>query len=97
MTIRLLIAYALNLFDLFMTNHWVGKYGIEIEANPVGRWLFETGLAFPVKIIGIGAAMFALYACIKRKPQYAWTSWLVLAVYAALACYHLYGLARLTF
>lgn len=33
----LFITYLLNLFDLFMTTLWVRLYGIEAEANPVGR------------------------------------------------------------
>lgn len=33
----LILTYLLNLFDLFMTTLWVRLYGIEAEANPVGR------------------------------------------------------------
>ena len=84
-----LITYALSLFDLLCTYRLYYLYGIEIEGNPIGRYLLSSNLAIPVKVLGIGAALFALYACIKRYPQYKWTSWLVLAVYAVLAVYHI--------
>ena len=58
--IRLLIAYLLNLFDLAMTTHWVNKFGIDIEANPAGRWLYENHLAVPAKVFGIGVLFLIL-------------------------------------
>lgn len=81
----LLITYLLNLFDLYMTLYWVYRYGLEAEGNPVGRWLLETGLAVPWKVFGIGMCLIVMREAVKRKPQYAWTGWLVLAVYALLA------------
>ena len=89
MTIRLIITYLLNLFDLYCTMQLVNRYGISIEANPIGRWLIYTNLAIPVKVFGMGAAMFALYVCIKINPRGAWISWLVLGVYAVLAVYNI--------
>ena len=83
-----LITYALNLFDLTCTYRLYNQYGSSIEGNPIGRYLLETNLAVPVKTIGIGVALFALYAGTKRYPQYRWTSWLLLAVYSMLAVYH---------
>ena len=85
---HLTLAYLLNLFDLICTLHWFKLYGIGIEANPIGRWLISTNLLIPVKTIGIGACFIALYACVKRKPQYAWACWVVCGVYGILAIYH---------
>ena len=31
-----ILAYLLNLFDLYMTLYWVHRYGLEAEGNPVG-------------------------------------------------------------
>ena len=84
-----LITYALSLFDLICTYRLYHLYGLEIEGNPIGRYLLSSNLAIPVKVIGIGAALFALYACIKRKPAYRWVGWIPLAVYAVLAVYHI--------
>lgn len=94
--IPLLIAYALNIFDLIMTSHWVSKYGIDIEGNPLGRLLYETGLVYPVKIVGVGAAMLILYLAVRHQDKglestAKWwdiAKWIVLAVYSLLAIYH---------
>ena len=97
MTIRLIIAYLLNLFDLAMTTYWVNKYGIDIEVNPVGRWLYENHLAVPVKVFGIGLLFLILHNAVKHRDKgleksVQWwdlVSWVVLAVYGVLALYHI--------
>ena len=96
MTIRLIIAYLLNLFDLAMTTYWVNRYGIDAEANPVGRWLYENCLAVPVKALGVGLLFVILYNAVKCRDNglersFQWwdlASWVVLVVYGALALYH---------
>ena len=89
MGVRLLIAYALNLLDLIATTRLVQKYGVEIEANPIGRWLYQTGAAYAVKVVGVGLLLLGLYHALQAKPTWAWVSWLLLAVYSALALYHI--------
>lgn len=84
-----LLAYLFNLFGLYCTMQLVKLYGVATEANPIGQWLFATNLAIPVKVVVVGAAMFALYLGIKTHPRWNWTSWLVLAVYSLLALYHI--------
>lgn len=86
---RLTLCYALNLFDLFCTLYWYHLYGVSIEGNPFGRLLLVTNLAIPVKTIGVGAALIALYVGVKKYPKWKWTSWLCLAVYSILAVYHI--------
>lgn len=95
--IPLFIAYGLNLFDLIMTSHWISLYGIEIEGNPVGRFLYETGLVYPVKIVGMAFLFVLLYFSVKHRDKglestTQWwdiAKWVVLAAYSALAIYHL--------
>lgn len=95
--IPLLIAYALNLFDLVMTSHWIALYGIDIEGNPVGRFLYETGLVYPVKIVGMAFLFLLLYFSVRHRDRGAedtvqwWdvAKWVVLGAYAALAVYHI--------
>lgn len=94
--IPLIIAYVLNLFDLVMTNHWVRKFGVEIEGNPIGRWLYQSGIVYPVKIVGVGVLLWLLYKAVKHRDiglenSTQWwdiAKWLVLSAYAALAIYH---------
>lgn len=83
------ITYILNLLDLAMTTLWVKRFGVDIEANPIGRWLYETGAVYAVKVFGIGAALALIYMLARDKPYFKLVSWGVLAVYAALAVYHL--------
>ena len=94
--VNLLITYLLNLFDLFMTTWLVNQYGIDIEKNPIGKLLLETNLTIPIKTIGIGACLIALYAGVKRHRRWWWTAWLVLPVYSALTVYHLIILSIIT-
>jgi TRAP-type uncharacterized transport system fused permease subunit len=90
MKTRLIITYLLNLFDLICTMHLVKRFGIEIEANPIGRWMIQNGSIYAVKIGVIGVALFVLYRCLMKWQKWKWTSWLVLAVYAILAIYHIF-------
>ena len=87
---RLILTYLLNLFDLYCTMQFVKRYGIEVEANPIGRWMIQTGSVYAVKIGVVAVALFLLYHCILAQPRLKWASWLVLAIYATLAIYHLY-------
>jgi hypothetical protein len=98
MKIRLIIAYLLNLFDLAMTSHWVNKYGLEIEGNPIGRWLYQTGLVYPFKIVGMAFLFCLLHMAVQHRDKgtehsFQWwdiASWVILAVYGILAIYHIF-------
>lgn len=82
---KFLLTYLLNLFDLICTNYWISQYGLSVEANPIGRWLYENRLAVPVKVFGVGVLLIFLYSNNKWK----WTGWLLLAFYSILAIYHI--------
>lgn len=85
MKLCLIIAYILNIIDYIFTAHWVRKYGIEIEANPIGRWMFEKKIAWLFKIIIVGA----LLALIARYATAAWIAYIPLAVYSIIVLYHI--------
>lgn len=85
----LFITYLLNLFDLFMSRLYVNRYGISVEGNPIGRWLFTNNIAWVVKIFGVGSLLTVLGICIRKRPKYAWTTYVLFTVYALLAVYHL--------
>ena len=85
---RLILTYLLNLFDLAMTNLWVSRYGLSIEGNPIGRWLYASNAVYAVKIFAVGVALAALGACIRKRPKLAWVAYIPLGVYGLLAVYH---------
>lgn len=84
-----LITYLLNLFDLICTNYWISLYGLSVEGNPIGRWLYENHLAVQVKVFMVGTLLIVLYDYAKRNPKWEWVSWLLLAAYSILAIYHI--------
>ena len=88
-TIVLIVAYFFNLIDLVFTSHWVNKFGIEIEFNLFGRWLYENNIAWVFKIVIIGILFFILYKFCDRYKLARTCSYIVLAVYSLLFVYHI--------
>lgn len=88
MTIRLILIYLLNLFDLFATQRLVNKYGLAVEANPVGQWLFNSGMVYIFKIVIVGLALAVLWKFGKNKLAIV-LSWVVLGIFAMLTAYHI--------
>lgn len=84
-----LITYLLNLFDLAMTNRLVNMYGLEIEGNPIGRWLYTYDMAWVVKVIVVGGLLVVMGACIRKRPKLAWVAYIPLVAYGLLALYHI--------
>lgn len=83
-----LLTYLLNLFDLAFTMYMVNRFGIEVEGNPIGRWLIQSGSVYAVKIGFMAVALYLLYLCTKQVPKWKWIRWIPLAVYSVLAVYH---------
>ena len=85
----LFIAYILNIIDYLFTSYWVSLYGISIEGNPLGRWLYQNNLAGIAKIFVVGGFFAVLGICIHLKPKLAWVSAIPCVVYGAIVIYHL--------
>lgn len=85
----LLIAYGLNIIDYLFTRHWVNLYGIDIEGNPFGRWLFENNFAGVFKIFVVPIFLAILWACIQKFPQAKWVQFIPVAVYFLIGLYHM--------
>lgn len=85
----LFIAYLLNIIDYLFTSHWVNLYGINIEGNPLGRWMFENDLVGIVKIFIVGGLFLLLGCLIKRYPKYKWIGLIPLVVYGLIVICHL--------
>lgn len=91
MGLCLVITYMLNLFDLAATTLWVNSFGLSVEGNPLGRWLYEQGLVYPVKVLLVGGLLVILYFALKVCPRWQWVSRLLLGAYGLLAVYHVAG------
>lgn len=85
----LITAYALNIIDYIFTAYWVHKFGIEIEANPIGRWMFENNITWVVKIFIVGGAFAVLGYFIKREQKAVILVKILLIVYGGIVVYHL--------
>lgn len=85
----LFIAYLLNIIDYIFTSHWVDLYGINIEGNPFGRWLYENDLVGVFKIFIVGVFFAVLGYFIHRYPKYAYTAFIPLVVYGFIVLYHI--------
>lgn len=89
MLIRCLITYLLNLFDYGMTKYFVGKYGIEIEGSPIGRFMLShPPLALLVKLFVVLFFISTLYDHRDRLAARI-GSWIILVAYSLLAVYHI--------
>ena len=85
----LLLAYLLNISDYFFTKHWISQYGIDAEFNPIGRWMFSTGLAGFIKIFLVGGLFLLLGHLVKRQPKAILANYLVFGVYGVVVAYHI--------
>lgn len=92
---HIIIAYILNIIDYLFTAHWVRKYGIKIEANPIGRWMFENNVAWVFKIFIVGGLFALLGYFIFKHPKTAWIAYIPLGVYALLVIYHIFLIIKI--
>ena len=87
MKVKLIVIYVLNIIDLIATMLLVKRLGLEIEGNPIGKWLIETNLVWFVKIVIVGAALLGLYKLQEIKIAHT-ASTVILVVYSILVIYH---------
>ena len=85
----LIIAYALNVIDYLFTAYWVRLYGIDIEVNPIAKWLFNHNIAWAVKFLAVGGLFALLGYFITRYQKAAWTAYIPLTAYALIVAYHI--------
>ena len=87
--------YLLNIFDLLCTTYLVSKYGIEIEQNPIGKFILTSVDAVILfKVLIPAAALVQLWKYREHKLAQV-ASWLLLVVFALLTLYHLYIILKL--
>ena len=93
----LITAYLFNIIDYIFTAHWVHKFGIEIEANPIGRWMFENNVSWVYKIFIVGGLFALIGYFIHREPKAAWTAFIPLVGYALIVIHHIVIAVRIFF
>lgn len=87
---KLIIIYLLNLFDYIMTVRQINKYGIDIEANPIMRaCMANDSVFFIIKVVLVALLLLFMYQYEDLKICKI-GYWVLLAVYGALAIYHIY-------
>lgn len=89
MKVKLIVIYVLNIIDLIATMLLVKRFGLEIEGNPVGKWLIETNLVWFVKIVIVGVALLLLFK-FKNSKLAIVGSWITLITFSLLAVYHIF-------
>lgn len=89
MKVKLIVIYVLNIIDLIATILLVKRFGIQIEGNPIGKWLIETNLVWFVKIVIVGAALLLLFKFKNNKLAIV-GSWITLITFSLLAVYHIF-------
>ena len=92
---RLISTSFFNTFDLIFTLFLVSLFGLEIEANPIGRVMLSNPiLLFISKIVVVNLFLLLLYKF--RNFRLARVgSWIVFIVYSCLTLYHLVGITLL--
>jgi hypothetical protein len=82
-TIVLLIAiYILNIIDYLQTAYGIQMLGLDIEANPIGRFCFEHNCALAVKLIGVLIILLIIgFITIKIEPRYICLSFAIFVIY----------------
>lgn len=85
----LILTYLLNILDYLFTLYWVRKFGIECEANPIGRWMFSHNIAWLVKIVLNGVLLGIVGYYLRRHPEDGYLAWICLIAYAIIVAYHI--------
>lgn len=86
----LLITYLLNGIDYLFTSYWISLYGIDIEGNPIGRWMFDNDKAFFAKFVVVPILLAVMGVCIRKCPKAKWVVYIPLTVYGLIVCYHIF-------
>lgn len=85
-----IMTYVLNLIDLICTLVLFYRFGINVESNPVGRYLLRNiPLLITVKVIFVGLALLSLYIWSKDSRIANIGLWICFIAYAIVFIYHL--------
>ena len=77
--------YLLNIFDLICTTYLVSKYGIEIELNPIGRFLYS----YPQLLIYVKVLLVGFCLLILKRHNCKIIGYVLLTLFILLSIYHI--------
>ena len=84
-----IVACILNALDVLFTVYLVNKYDIDIELNPVGKWLITSKYGLIIKIIVVSLLVILLYTLKTKYPLARYALLFLLIVFSLLTVYHL--------
>jgi hypothetical protein len=79
--ILLALIYALNIIDYIQTTYAIQLFGLNIEANPIVRFLFEHNCAWVFKIILFPIALVIAGMTARLDKRVIWAICMLLALY----------------
>ena len=84
-----IVTCILNALDALFTVYLVNKYDIDIELNPVGKWLITSKYGLIIKIIVVSLLIVLLYTLKTKYPLARYALLFLLIVFSLLTVYHL--------
>ena len=84
-----IVTCILNALDALFTVYLVNKYDIDIELNPVGKWLIISKYGLIIKIIVVSLLIVLLYTLKTKYPLARYALLFLLIVFSLLTVYHL--------
>ena len=84
-----IVTCILNALDMLFTVYLVNKYDIDIELNPVGKWLITSKYGLIIKIIVVSLLVVLLYTLKTKYPLARYALLFLLIVFSLLTVYHL--------
>ena len=70
--ILLVITYLLNVVDYFQTTYAVSEFGLDVEANPIARYLLTTDHATLIKLLLPAILLMLLGIIVRVDKRCAW-------------------------
>ncbi|MCR6545770.1 DUF5658 family protein [Dehalobacterium formicoaceticum] len=91
LNILLIIVAILNIIDLLASWQLISKYGLEMELNPIMRWVFGFGLV-PTVLVKMGMLLLFLIVITLGARKYFrlayMGTWVVILVMGAVTLVH---------
>ena len=79
--VLLIITYIFNLIDYLQTAYAIKHFGLEVELNPIARFLFEHDCASVFKIIVPAILLISLGFIVKIERKQIWNVYIICMLY----------------